>query len=602
MAEKFIINAKNIYPNYIYTAILYINCDTKVTIICPKTGHGNFERVPYNFLKKKLGCPKCIKEQKDLENKAALIAQFITDATTIHYSKYDYSKADFITKKSKITIICKIPEHPEFSQTVSAHLYGAGCPKCAIIKNAKSKLKDINWFRQKAHEVHGEKYDYTNTIYIDSDTHLIIECRKTGHPPFSQKANNHLQGNGCSKCAIEESSLRHTMTKEEFLEKLSEEQKALYEYDKVIYISTHEKIKINCKKCVKVFLQTPANHIRCNGCPKCAKEKVALKQTFTTEQFVEKAKNVHPNKFTYDKVKYVNSQTYVIITCPTHGDYNQMPNSHLQGYGCNKCAIEINSQKQRFNTDDFVKKCLEIPGNSNKYDYTNTVYLTMGDKVKIFCKICSKHFEQYACNHLNKHFGCGSCAGNAILTNDEFISKAKYIHPDYRYDYSKTIYIRSNKPVEIKCNVSGLIFNQAPNSHLIGSGCPCCKPKYSKPQIQYLNFIQVSQPTIQHALNNGEHRIKHSRYFADGYISESNTVIEFHGCYWHGCKKCYNETDINKITKSSFADLNKKTEKKKQHCIDNGYIYTEIWGCQCNRAIKSVINLQRLYRKFKLAL
>jgi hypothetical protein len=190
-----------------------------------------------------------------------------------------------------------------------------------------------------------------------------------------------------------------------------------------------------------------------------------------------------------------------------------------------------------------------------------------------------------------------SCVHTSIVSTHTYLMKEwnftmNTINPE-------TIGYGSHESVYWKCEY-GHEWQAIIYSRVSGNGCPRCKPKYSKPQIQYLNFIQVSQPSIQHALNNGEHRIKHSRYFADGYISESNTIIEFHGCYWHGCKKCYNETDINTITKSSFAELNKKTVQKKQHCIDNGYIYSEIWGCQWNRAINSVINLQRLYRKFKL--
>ena len=140
------------------------------------------------------------------------------------------------------------------------------------------------------------------------------------------------------------------------------------------------------------------------------------------------------------------------------------------------------------------------------------------------------------------------------------------------------------------------IFNQTPNSHLSGSGCPCCKPKYSRVQIEYLRFIEVTHPSIQHALHNGEHRIKNSRYDADGYIEEMNKIYEFHGCYWHGCPTCYNGAEINKTTKCSFEELYSKTIKKAQHCRDNGYHYSEIWECQWRRGIKAVRSIQRLFR------
>ena len=47
---------------------------------------------------------------------------------------------------------------------------------------------------------------------------------------------------------------------------------------------------------------------------------------------------------------------------------------------------------------------------------------------------------------------------------------------------------------------------------------------------------------IEHYENGGEHRIKATKkYDADGYCKEINTIFEFQGCYYHGCKKCFNE-------------------------------------------------------------
>lgn len=57
----------------------------------------------------------------------------------------------------------------------------------------------------------------------------------------------------------------------------------------------------------------------------------------TTEEFIEKAKAVHGNKYDYSKVEYVNSRTKVCIICPIHGDFFQEANSHIQGKKCYLC-------------------------------------------------------------------------------------------------------------------------------------------------------------------------------------------------------------------------------------------------------------------------
>ena len=44
-----------------------------------------------------------------------------------------------------------------------------------------------------------------------------------------------------------------------------------------------------------------------------------MPRKLTTEEFIEKAKTKHGEKYTYKKVVYVNSGTKVIITCPEPG-------------------------------------------------------------------------------------------------------------------------------------------------------------------------------------------------------------------------------------------------------------------------------------------
>lgn len=60
----------------------------------------------------------------------------------------------------------------------------------------------------------------------------------------------------------------------------------------------------------------------------------------TTEDFIQKARLVHGDKYDYSKVKYVNDRTEVCIICPIHGDFWQTPRKHLSKHGCHICAIE----------------------------------------------------------------------------------------------------------------------------------------------------------------------------------------------------------------------------------------------------------------------
>lgn len=123
--------------------------------------------------------------------------EFIAKARAIHGDKYDYSKVEYVNNKTKVCIIC--PLHGEFWQTPSLHLAGSNCPICA----GKAPMKTPHFIR-KAQLVHGNKYDYSQTIYLGRLKQVDIICPI--HGLFSQRAVNHLSGHGCPKCGTLQSS------------------------------------------------------------------------------------------------------------------------------------------------------------------------------------------------------------------------------------------------------------------------------------------------------------------------------------------------------------------------------------------------------------
>ena len=64
--------------------------------------------------------------------------------------------------------------------------------------------------------------------------------------------------------------------------------------------------------------------------------------------------------------------------------------------------------------------------------------------------------------------------------------------------------------------------------------------------------------------------IDNDNYKVDGYDEENKTVYEFHGCYWHGCQKCYGPTDVNILGNKNMIDIYNKTLSKEQKLKENG--------------------------------
>lgn len=309
----------------------------------------------------------------------------------IHRDKYDYSKVDYKGATAKICIIC--PEHGEFYQNAGSHLNGGGCPKCS----GRIKLT-IEKFIEKARKVHNNKYDYSKVVYKKSKDKVCIICPI--HGEFYQTPNIHFRGNGCSEC-----SGKAKLKTKKFIEKAREVHNNKYDYSKVEYKSSTTKACIICPVHGE-FYQTPNTHLRGSGCPRCIKN-IKL----TTEDFIERSRKVHGNKYDYSKVEYKNIQTKVCIICPDHGEFFQIPNSHLQGSGCPKCGGSYRSS-----TEDFIEKAKSV--HDCLYEYDKVDYKNRYTPVKIFCKIHG-YFSQSPHVHLQGS-GCPKC--NVGFSSDSKLS------------------------------------------------------------------------------------------------------------------------------------------------------------------------------------
>lgn len=113
-----------------------------------------------------------------------------------------------------------------------------------------------------------------------------------------------------------------------------------YDYSKVKYINNRQKVIITCPTHGD-FLQRPCDHLYGNGCPSCAKEKLIQRnhdKSLTLQSFITNARKVHMGKYSYKKAIYVNNKEKLIITCHTHGDFQQTPSDHIRGRGCPLCS------------------------------------------------------------------------------------------------------------------------------------------------------------------------------------------------------------------------------------------------------------------------
>lgn len=178
-------------------------------------------------------------------------------------------------------------------------------------------------------KVHGDKYILSAITDTKTEDKITIICPT--HGEFTPRLKHLLNGHGCPKC-----SKKARKTFEEFEKEANVVHGNKYIYNDKTYINSHTKLGITCPK-HGVFYQTPTNHLNGNGCPECKKDKLAEIFSSNTEEFIEKAKKIHGDKYIYTKTIYKNNHSLTTFICPIHGEFQQTPQAHLSGRGCSIC-------------------------------------------------------------------------------------------------------------------------------------------------------------------------------------------------------------------------------------------------------------------------
>ena len=360
--EEWIEKAKSVRGDeYIFDEkCIYNGAGNNVTLKCRK--HGYFEINAHRFLKG-FGCPICTKEKKLLTDD-----KFLLRAREVHGYKYNYK---FINSNDRVIVIC--PKHGEFEQDKQSHLSGRGCKKCYHESRRNINKKNIENIRQswidKFIKVHGDKYDYSKFEFVNANTNSTIICPI--HGDFQQNPYSHSKGCGCPKCVNDKLYNKFSFNKEEFIKRARMVHGNKYDYIGE-YKNMRTKMRAVCPEHGE-FEFYPGNHIyHGQGCPKCGIIKCVKTKTMTTEQFVNRCKAVHGDKYDYSITNYNGWDNHFQYICHKadkngneHGIIEQLPSVHiLQKCGCPKCSHIVSRAESEI--ADFVSKYYKVVKNSRK--------------------------------------------------------------------------------------------------------------------------------------------------------------------------------------------------------------------------------------------
>ncbi len=309
---------------------LIFSYKTKYKLKCNKCDN-IFTQDVGNHIIKQQGCKQCALDINSLNGNELIIC-----LNEIYNGKYEYLEIDLdkiYKTRDFINIYCSKHKYT-WSSTVNSHkLQNKGCYHCGYESNRYTHDEFIN----KLLEKHGDKYYLDEIEYTKHNEDVILTCKAYNHR-FLQKPYNILRGYGCKQCTI----ISQTKTTKEFIKQAKNIHNNSYDYIFTNYKNALSKIVITCKIHGN-FEQRASEHLSGAGCKKCAD----VAQSLTKEEFIEKANNIHGNRYDYSLVDYKNNRIKITIICNIHGEFKQKPDNHICKHNKNGCPFCFNKTEYK---------------------------------------------------------------------------------------------------------------------------------------------------------------------------------------------------------------------------------------------------------------
>ncbi|MGL4852489.1 MAG: zinc-ribbon domain-containing protein [Tannerellaceae bacterium] len=302
--------------------------------------------------------------------------------------------------------ICKKnPNHRRYAPIKSISR-GYGCDWCA----KRHKYSTEEWIEE-AIAVHGDRYDYSLTDYINSKTVVSITC--SIHGVFQQVPSEHLSGKGCKWCGGQ-GGFHDLNTLEYCYPELAKEwdyehagNKGLTPLNVVVTDSTNEYWwKCNHGKPHSYHATISYRMKRKSGCAVCHGKQITYETSleFLRPDLVSEwheSNNLKPSEVTCGSEKKI----YWKCKNRDHRPYKAMVynRAHLKS-GCPECSGNIK-------TPLVYKKELK-----EMFPYIEllTDYQASGKRIECRCSKCEYVWSPFPYNLLRGK-GCPKCKGNNLL-------------------------------------------------------------------------------------------------------------------------------------------------------------------------------------------
>lgn len=294
--------------------------------------------------------------------------QVIQDFINRHGSEnFDYSKVVYVDNGTPVEVFCNI-HGVTFSPTPRNHKKGSKFPVCGREAQIEKAKKSFDKFKQEMFDLYGDKYDFTNSNYVNTKTELTAVCKI--HGEFTKTPSSLLDGSACDKCSKNTKSNNKDIFIQEAIKVYGDKD----DYTHTEVISSSEKIGVRCTKHDHVFSKSIQTYLAGWGCPKCSAENYRRLRALPSEEYYKRVNDKHENKYIYSE-DYTTLSGVVTFFCKEHGEQRLNANSHLIGAGC--------------------KKCDKTPLKTNKRTKEGYCKLANGRPTKLYFLECYKDGERF---------------------------------------------------------------------------------------------------------------------------------------------------------------------------------------------------------------
>ena len=264
-------------------------------------------------------------------------------------------------------------------------------------------------------------YDTSLVDYKGREVPVTLICQRHGMfeitPRLLLCGDKRHKQHGCWKCAgLPDPRDYRPLTTAEIYRRLEFK----FRSSRLIF-QTKRKLSMKVKlsaTCPKHGQQTHAveTWLRGTGCDYCEGRK------FWWPDFERLAREKHGDKYDYSKVVPQKAlKDEVTIICPTHGEFRQRADMHLDGWGCKQCSGYPNKKSPEQRCQEWISKCIDKYG-PDRYDYSRAHedYVNNDSLVWIRCCIHDHWFRQTPDNNLRTVNGsCPICSAEFTETQGE---------------------------------------------------------------------------------------------------------------------------------------------------------------------------------------